>query len=161
MVTKGAIVLLIFTGMIQQCMFWNHPIRVWLGYIPQNMPMFFPVSLLCFHYDDVIMSAMASKITSLTIVYSTVAFVWSLVLGVWVFFNYCSKWIRVVHLTHRGRVTYIFPSKLVVPSVRVGDKVLNTLKPRQNGRLFTDNLINAFSWMKCLNFNKSFNEVCS
>ena len=35
-------------------------------------PCFFPVSLLCFHYKDVIMSAMASQITSLTIVYSTV-----------------------------------------------------------------------------------------
>ena len=33
---------------------------------------------------------------------------------------------------------------------------LNTLRPRQNGRRFADDLSNAFSWMKMLEFRLSF-----
>ena len=56
----------------------NHVIKIYiynsafLQYTPWNMPTVLCIHLCIHHYDDVMMDMMASQITSLTIVYSTV-----------------------------------------------------------------------------------------
>ena len=123
------------------------------------------------HYDDVIMSAMASQITGLTIVYSTVYS------GVDQRKHQSSVWLAFVRGIHRGLVNspyewpvprkmFPFDDAIMVPPACITHSALrniehsgepslwsprrfNTWRPRQNGRHFADDIF------KCIFLNEN------
>ena len=99
------------------------------------------------HYDDVRMDAIASQITSLTIVYSTVysdadqskhqsSASLAFVRGI-------HRW--PVNSPHKGPVTrkmFPFDDVIMIHDLTSAAVFLNSLRPRQNGRHFADDTFN-------------------
>ena len=106
------------------------------------------VKMKSLHYSDVIMSAMVSQITSLTILYSTVY------LGVDQREHQCSASLAFVRGIHRWPVNcpHIGTVTLEI-HITFGQGVetyhVNILRPRQNGRNFPDDIF------KCIFLNEN------
>ena len=104
-----------------------------------------------YHYNDVIMTTIASQITSLMVVYSTVysdadqrkhkssaslAFVWGI---------HRDRWIPRTKGQLRGKCFHLMTSSWLLHSWCSHDFV-NTLKPGQNGRYFPEWKHSNFHW---------------
>ena len=107
------------------------------------------------HYIDVIVSTMASQITSLTVVYSTVysdadqrkhqssaslAFVWGI---------HRDRWIPRTKGQLRGKCLHLMTSSWITPLS--DSRVRNPSPPGQNGRHFADDI-----FLKCIFVNEKF-----
>ena len=129
----------------------------------------FQIELIRYHYDDVIMSAMASQITSLTIVYSTVYS------GGDQRKHQCSASLAFVWGIHRGPVNSphkwpvmrkMFPFDDVIMNKKNAAKALLHFKPDSSSWKLAYFPITAshgitFTWLRHLNLNglKYFLEI--
>ena len=114
------------------------------------------------HYNDVIMGAITSQITSLTIVFSTVY------LDTDQSKHQSSASLAFVRGIHRRPVNSphkwpvnrkMFPFDDVIKCcalILIGASDFNTLRPRQNGRYFADGIFKRIFWTKMFEFWSKF-----
>ena len=74
---------------------------------------------------------------------------------------------EIIHICNEQGGASIDPCGTPVVSNLMPDEAhrcnrrIDTLRPRQNGRHFPDDIFKCISWMESMNFDYDFTEVCS